>query len=73
MSKDERHESGDSSQEAGGPDGRLRIARFDFSSFFFSGLTGLATFIILAMLAVILGNIIYQGGSQLSWRFISGK
>jgi len=52
--------------------GRFRAARLDPGSFFFSGLTGLATFIILAMLAVILGNIIGQGGSQLSWRFISG-
>jgi phosphate transport system permease protein len=55
-----------------GGTGTFRANHFDFASFFFSGLTGLATFIILAILAVILGNIIYHGGAQLSWRFITG-
>ena len=36
----------------------FRTEQFRFSSFFFTGLTGLATFIILAMLAVILLNVI---------------
>jgi phosphate transport system permease protein len=45
--------------------------RFDFGSFFFSGLTGLATLLILAILAVILGNILINGWSGLSWRFVS--
>lgn len=38
---------------------------------FFTGLTGLATLLILGLLAVILGNIIYQGAPGLSWRFIT--
>jgi phosphate transport system permease protein len=49
----------------------FRSERFDFSSFFFSGLTGLATLLILAILAVILGNILINGWSGLSWRFVS--
>jgi phosphate transport system permease protein len=49
----------------------FRAEKFDFWSFFFSGLTGLATFIILAILAVILLNIIINGWSGLSWRFVS--
>ena len=39
----------------------FRTRQFDFVSFFFSGLTGLATLLILAILAVILGNIIING------------
>ena len=39
---------------------------------FFSGLTGFATALILAILAVILGNILYHGLPGLSWNFISG-
>jgi len=38
---------------------------------FFTGLTGLATFLILAILAVILGNILLQGLPGLSWRFVT--
>lgn len=49
----------------------FRSERFDFGSFFFSGLTGLATLFILAILAVILGNILINGWSGLSWRFVS--
>jgi phosphate transport system permease protein len=48
----------------------FRSERFDFTSFFFSGLTGLATLLILAILAVILGNILINGWSALSWRFV---
>lgn len=44
---------------------------FGFDSKFFTGLTGFATFLILAILAVIIGNIIWQGGAGLSWRFIT--
>jgi phosphate transport system permease protein len=51
---------------------RLRSSRFDLASFFFTGLTGLATGLILAILAVILGNVIYHGGPQMSWRFVTG-
>jgi phosphate transport system permease protein len=50
----------------------FRARQFDFGSFFFSGLTGLATLIIVAILAVILGNVIYHGGANFSWRFITG-
>ncbi len=49
----------------------FRTNKFDFASFFFSGLTGLATFLILAILAVILGNILLNGWSAISWHFIS--
>ena len=45
---------------------------FDYVSFFFTGLTGAATFLILAILAVILGNVIYNGWSSFSWRFVTG-
>jgi phosphate transport system permease protein len=37
---------------------------------FFTGLTGFATALILALLAVILGNILYHGLPGLSWRFL---
>jgi phosphate transport system permease protein len=49
----------------------FRAEQFRFGSFFFTGLTGLATFIILAMLAVILLNVVVNGWRGLSWRFIS--
>ena len=49
----------------------FRTDKFDFASFFFSGLTGLATLLILAILAVMLGNIFWNGWSGLSWHFIS--
>jgi phosphate transport system permease protein len=52
--------------------GRFRSARSDYGSAFFSGATLAATMLILAMLAVILGNVIYEGGAHLSWRFITG-
>ena len=45
--------------------------RFDFPSFFFSGLTGCATLIILALLAVILGNVFWHGWAGFSWGFIT--
>ena len=49
----------------------FRTRKFDFASFFFSGLTGLATLLILAILAVILGNIIINGWPNLTWHFVS--
>jgi phosphate transport system permease protein len=49
----------------------FRTDKFDFASFFFSGLTGLATLLILAILDVMLGNILLNGWSGLSWHFIS--
>ncbi len=50
----------------------FRRRRFDFTSFFFTGLTGAATLLILAILAVILGNILYHGWPALSWHFVTG-
>lgn len=49
----------------------FRSARIDYGSFCFSGLTGLATLLILAILAAILGNILYNGWEAISWRFVS--
>jgi phosphate transport system permease protein len=49
----------------------FRADRFDYGSFFFTGLTGLATVLILAILAVILLNILVNGWSGISWRFVS--
>lgn len=49
----------------------FRARNFDSSSFFFSGLTGLATLVILGILGVILANIIYNGWEAISWRFVS--
>ena len=48
----------------------FRGQRYRFSSFFFTGLTGMATVIILAMLAAILLNIIANGWRGLLWRFV---
>jgi phosphate transport system permease protein len=50
----------------------FRRKKVDVVSLFFTGLTGLATFLIIAMLAVILGNILYHGSGAFSWRFVSG-
>lgn len=49
----------------------FKAEKFDFSSFFFGGLTGLATLFIIGILAVILINIVYNGWNGFSWRFIS--
>lgn len=48
-----------------------RRRHFDFAGFFFTGLTGAATALILAILAVILGNILFHGWPALSWRFVT--
>lgn len=50
---------------------KFKAERFDYASFFFSGLTGLATLLILAILVVILGNIVLHGLPSFSWRFVS--
>ena len=50
----------------------FRAQAFDFPSFFFTGLTGLATFLILAILGVILGNVILNGWPAISWHFVTG-
>ena len=49
----------------------FRTKQFRFGSFFFTGLTGLATLLILGILAVILANIVINGWSGLSWHFVS--
>ena len=53
------------------PGRHFRAEKLDFWSFFFSGLTGLATLFIIGILAVILTNIIFNGWSALSWHFVS--
>jgi phosphate transport system permease protein len=53
--------------------GDLRVRSRDFASLFFTGLTGVATWLIIALLAVILGNILYHGWDTLSWRFIASN
>jgi phosphate transport system permease protein len=52
-------------------DRSFRTRRFDFGSFFFTGVTGLATLLILLILLVIIGNIIIQGWRGFSWRFVT--
>jgi phosphate transport system permease protein len=49
----------------------FRAAHFDWISFVGTGATGLATFLIIAILFIILGNIAYRGFFGLSWRFIT--
>jgi len=51
--------------------GHFKASRFNWSSFFFTGLTGVATFLILCILVLIIGNIVIQGAPYLSWRFVS--
>ncbi len=49
----------------------FRKSSLDVASFVFGGLTGLATLLILAILAIILGNIIWHGWAGFSWRFVT--
>ena len=51
----------------------FRSARLPVSSILFTGLTGAATALILTLLAVVLGNILYNGLPHVSWRFIAGS
>ena len=50
--------------------GAFKSAKFDLASFCFTGLTGVATILILLLLAVIIGNILWHGMEGFSWRFI---
>lgn len=50
----------------------FRRKKIDAASVLFTGLTGLATFLIIAILAVILINVISHGTGAFSWRFIAG-
>jgi len=56
---------------SGEPARPFKSERFDWFSFLGRGATGLATLLILAILAVILGNIILVGAPNVSWRFVS--
>ncbi len=49
----------------------FRADQTDFASSFFTGLTGLATFFIVAILAIILLNVLINGWSGLSLRFVT--
>ena len=51
----------------------VRTRHFHASSFFFAGLTGAATYLILAILAVILGTVIINGWQHFTWRFLTGS
>jgi phosphate transport system permease protein len=50
---------------------RFRPARFDWASFVGTGVTALATVLIVSILALIIGNILIEGAPYVSWRFIS--
>jgi phosphate transport system permease protein len=49
----------------------LRAKKLDVVSFFFSGLTGAATYLILAILVIILGNIAWFGWENFTWHFLT--
>lgn len=51
---------------------RFRRTSVDAAAVLFTGLTGLATALILALLVVILGYLFWRGGSQVSWHFVTG-
>jgi phosphate transport system permease protein len=51
----------------------FRAKSRDLASFVFTGLTGLATWLIIGMLAVILINVLVNGWEGLSWRFITSN
>lgn len=50
---------------------RFRAARLDWTSAIGTCVTGLATVLIIAILAIILGDIVIKGSPYLSWRFVS--
>jgi phosphate transport system permease protein len=50
---------------------RFRPARIDWASLLGTGVTGFATLLIVAILAIILGNIFINGLPYVSWRFVS--
>jgi len=51
----------------------FRAKSLDLASFLFTGLTGLATWLIIGMLLLILANILVNGWSGLSWHFITSN
>ncbi len=44
---------------------------FDAWSFLFTGVTGVCTYLIIAILLIILGNIVFNGYSHFTWRFLT--
>jgi len=50
----------------------FRTRGFDFASFAFTGVTGLATLFILLLLGIILANVVWHGWETFSWRFLTG-
>ncbi|HEX7860196.1 MAG TPA: phosphate ABC transporter permease PstA [Verrucomicrobiae bacterium] len=52
-------------------DRSFRKKEFSWATFFGTGLTGLATYLIIAILLVIVGHIAYQGWPNLTWSFIT--
>jgi phosphate transport system permease protein len=52
--------------------GGFRQRGTDVRAVLFTATTGLATLIAVAMVLVVLGNIIWHGAGQISWRFVSG-
>lgn len=50
----------------------LNTKQFRVASVLFTGLTGAATYLILAILGVILGVVIANGWSHFTWRFLTG-
>jgi phosphate transport system permease protein len=51
---------------------RLKRKQLDWRSALFTGATASATFLIVAIIAVILGNILWNGAAQMSLRFVFG-
>jgi phosphate transport system permease protein len=52
---------------------RLRAGRPDVASGGLTALTGFAAFLIVAMVAVIVGNIVWFGWSTVTWEFLAGS
>lgn len=50
----------------------FRSRHFDWASWLGTTATGLAAFLILAILGVILGNVVIHGWPAISWRFVTG-
>lgn len=49
------------------------MTRLRFMGWLFTSLTGIASLIIVAMTAIVLGNIVINGWERLSWQFISDR
>lgn len=50
----------------------FRAVRLDWFSFVGTALTATATFLIVAILVVILGNVVIHGAGRVSWHFVTG-